>query len=213
MVSILIILAIYLASFSISKLIKVSVTLKLLKDLADEGYKLDLSKLEDNNSKQNILKHIPGVNIIDAITEAKTYDKFLFIEELKLERVLIPLTKKEERRYKKSRDFLTAFIINTREVYDKDERRITTEDSKINFIEENGNIFITKVEGKAKDLPPEEQRHIVISEVNKIKEKERILNEEIEEIKKEIEEKKRYLEEYYGIKEEAKLTRKRKNHL
>ena len=97
---------------------------RVFKDIADEGYKIDSERLKEVNAKANpnvskldyLIKIIPGLNIVFAFKKGFVYGKNSseLIDSLKSEGAIVPMTDEEYAEYQKKPTLLNAWKITQR---------------------------------------------------------------------------------------------------
>ncbi len=163
------ILFLVLLSFS-GKILEYAHVNSIYKYLADNGYKVDRTKLK-MSSKSAL---IPGFNMFFIIKQVMSFNsnKYRFADNYRIKGFLIPLNKEEEHYYNEKPSFDRAYEINlgikTKALsitYIND----NIDSNTIYYVIENGNYIITKVKGPDKDLSIIELRCRLLEELNYIK--------------------------------------------
>jgi len=153
---------------------------KMLKDIADNGYKIDIKKatelsnqLNPDAAKINLISFlIPIYNIVSVLERGMLYNNVrnTIIDRLKVIDCLASMSKEEEEEYKKKPTALNAIQIMIREQPQFPSRSISyTENNEKNtiwFREENGEFIFVKSEGSVSKLSDIEQRAILIEKMN-----------------------------------------------
>jgi len=155
---------------------------RLIKKIADRGYKFNLKNVELLGKKlnadcfnDNIAEHMPMIwnmiCVIDHVTlDATAID--LVIKELKERDLIEMMTKEEMYEYKKNHDCKTILEISNKEnIQTQNYSTMKLKDgSRILYVHNTrfNDITIIKVEGKASKLSEEEQRNLVLETWKKI---------------------------------------------
>ena len=165
-------------------LINCSTSFRVIKDLADSGYKLKysnlsnfLKKINSTIKKENeILKRFPIGNIIYAtmVGMAYIYNKEKVLTALKVFDFIEEMSDFEKEEYSKKKTSFHAFVINLK--YDIELssaikikiRHSEFEKSEIYFSIKKSNIIIYNVEGYAKRLTKEEQIELIRKSCKKL---------------------------------------------
>lgn len=153
--------------------------LRLFKDIADSGFKIDLDKINNSNKidgnyvkKSSISNFIPIYNILMVLFKAATYDKEHVFKIFDASDTLIPLTEEEYHEYQLKPTGLHSFMLSIKDNA-KNAYCLTTYEGN-----ESGNIYfklnddsieieIIKLTGVAKHFTVERQnaevvRHLMI---------------------------------------------------
>jgi hypothetical protein len=143
--------------------------LRMFKDAADSGYKIDtqglfefLKQINPNETKVTLMSLlIPGANIVSVLQRTVQYNNSrpMLLSQLSVIDSLIPMTKEEKENYKKKPSALNALIISAKPV-ESLSISYTDNDGKstIWFKIENDNFIIVKSEGPVSNLTNLEQR-------------------------------------------------------
>lgn len=155
----------------------------MMKDIADNGYKIIYTRLKEVNGQidlntiktNNIIRLLPIVNMIIGIKRASMYGqaRYQLLDALSVMGVIEEMTEEEKKEYNENPTVIKAMKIimdNSPEIKNVK----TTDGSVIYFYNSDGevlnnnNIVITKVKGPAKKLSGEEQINEVIKATNLI---------------------------------------------
>lgn len=199
-------------------------TIDLMKSIANEGYYIADSKIDNFYNKfaevgdekvEKIKRFIPFINIMNSFSYIFERDRIL--QSMDTYNFVKKMTPEEYKRYKKNPSLKTLFdIINENARKDivycdyKDENG----EGKI-YYETNGELTITKTTGSANKLSDEEKIEVVnnrIDELNKLVVELIIGEKKEEDLKKLHEEEKEYIKEAKKLleKETKKETKKNK---
>ena len=157
--------------------------LRIFKDMADLGYKIDLKRMSDaiesvdpNLAKNSRLQFlIPVYNLAMAYKQITLYNenRDMIYDQLRVMDVLIEMTDEEKEEYKKKPTGFNAMILDLKmQIKEAKTIHMTVEieDSKVVFkVNKNYDIEIISVEGKAKNLTNEEQKEIVRKKLGELK--------------------------------------------
>lgn len=170
-------LILWLGTIVISMGVNISVALKMIKDIADAGYKLDYKRLSElgdlnpNNGKiLRLATLIPMLNIMYSMNLIIQYNnqRDFMLTQLRVMDTLEKMSKEEQEEYEKNPTFLNAILISAnKELNKKPELSISVNDqngnleSKVFFEIKDGNINILRTVGKASELSIEEQIKMV----------------------------------------------------
>lgn len=166
-----------------SVIMEISSELRIFKDVADNGYKLDVKRISElanqvdpNASKVTLMSFlVPGVNIFGVFKRGIIYNnvRHMILDQLSVLDSLIPMTKEEEEEYKKNPSALNAIYINARQQTQSASQSISyLENDEINtiwFNEENENYIVIKAEGPISKLSIIEQRAKLIEKMDDFK--------------------------------------------
>lgn len=176
-----VLLILILVTTPISYGMTISLSFKMIKDIADGGYKLDINRLNEifggNNNKDKaeniaklIFRFVPIVNLIielDNLYQYAAASPYL-IDQFRVMDCLIPFTKEEEEAYKLSPTGLNAVLITAgKSKYLNSVKRIENvcvrfiengEINKVWFKVEDNKFTITKSEGAFSKLNSSEQQ-------------------------------------------------------
>lgn len=168
----------------VSFLINCSTSFRVIKDLADSGYKLKYSNLSNSLKKINstikkeneILKRFPIGNIIYAtmVGMSYIYNKEKVLTALKVFDFIEEMSDFEKEEYSKKKTGFHAFVTNINyniELSSAVKIKICHsefEKSEIYFSIKNSNIIIYNVEGYAKRLTKEEQIELIRKSCKKL---------------------------------------------
>lgn len=150
---------------------EISSELRIFKDAADNGYKIDVKKISElanqinpNASKVTLMSLlIPIVNIMGVFQRTMIYNnvRHMILDQLSVLDSLIPMTKEEEEEYKKKPSAMNAIYINAKQQTQSSSQSISyTENNEKNtiwFREENKTFIIVKTEGPISKLSIVEQ--------------------------------------------------------
>ena len=165
-------------------LINCSTSFRVIKDLADSGYKLKYSNLSSSLKKMKstikeeneILKHLPIGNVVNSIMMgmAYIYNKEKVFTGLKVLDLVEELSDFEKEEYSKKKTWFHAYVVNLKYLIDinlanKIEiRHSEFEKSEIYFSIKKSNINIYNVEGYAQRLTKEEQIELIRKSCKKL---------------------------------------------
>ncbi|MDD2208561.1 MAG: hypothetical protein PHU45_04340 [Bacilli bacterium] len=167
-------LIIWLGSIALSIGIDFAQALKMFKDVADQGYKIDVKKLSNIANQSNPATNkmhmvglfIPIVNIFLKTDQMLKYNQSrpFLLDQLRINDCIEPLSKEEEQDYNSNPTGLKAVLVTIMSDINKDQDiQIITftdggEKSSISYREDkNGHRIIIKVEGPASKLSVMEQ--------------------------------------------------------
>lgn len=167
-------LIIWLGSIALSIGIDFAQALKMFKDVADQGYKIDVKKLSNIANQSNPATNkmhmvglfIPIVNIFLKTDQMLKYNQSrpFLLDQLRINDCIEPLSKEEEQDYNSNPIGLKAVLVTIMSDINKDQDiQIITftdagEKSSISYREDkNGHRIIIKVEGPASKLSVMEQ--------------------------------------------------------
>lgn len=153
--------------------------LRMFKDAADNGYKIDIKAISDfakqvnpNASKATMMSLlVPVVNILGVLQRTMMYNnaRSTILDQLSVIDSLIKMTKEEEDEYKKNPTTLNAIYITARDNSESNLTKISyldgNEKSIISFRTENDNIILVKAEGPISKLSIVEQHAILIKKL------------------------------------------------
>lgn len=184
----------WLISFIIAQGIEKSITLIVIKKLADDGYKINRQNLR-KNYLLSIINLIPIINIVISLFSSLSlhfYDGIL--KELKKDGILLKLSNEEKEEYQQNPTLLKALLINRktkskvsnenqdkntisktqesnnsklihRKIVSIQEEKSLTIDYEINTDENE--LAIIETAGNVKDLTTEELENIILDELNR----------------------------------------------
>ena len=184
----------WLISFIIAQGIEKSITLIVIKKLADDGYKINRQNLR-KNYLLSIINLIPIINIVISLFSSLSlhfYDGIL--KELKKDGILLKLSDEEKEEYQQNPTLLKALLINRktkskvsndqqdkntipktqesnnsklihRKIVSIQEEKSLTIDYEINTDEKE--FAIIETAGNVKDLTTEELENIILDELNR----------------------------------------------
>ena len=184
----------WLISFIIAQGIEKSITLIVIKKLADDGYKINRQNLR-KNYLLSIINLIPIINIVISLFSSLSlhfYDGIL--KELKKDGILLKLSDEEKEEYQQNPTLLKALLINRktkskvsndqqdkntipktqesnnsklihRKIVSIQEEKSLTIDYEINTDENE--FAIIETAGNVKDLTTEELENIILDELNR----------------------------------------------
>lgn len=159
--------------------------LRMFKDVADAGYKIDMERLTElgkelnpNATKVTLLSIlVPGVNIMQVFQRANQYNNIraMVLDQLHVIDALEEMTETEKEEYLKNPTGFNALFINLK----KKIRLAQATSLEITVGEESSKIYyelgatlnditILKVEGSASKLTEEEQKQMVINSWRKL---------------------------------------------
>lgn len=164
-----------------SGLMKLCNELRIFKDVADNGYKIDLDKLAQFNRKKNntgIVTLIPIVNMMNEVMNASNYNriKYTLIDQLKVQGALIELSDLEKKIYAKHPTSISAFLLPIKAGMIID----TTENIEVREKYRKGNIYYRKEKNgfdvvETTGIFDGKDEHELISEIKEF-ERNKILN-------------------------------------
>ncbi len=177
-------LSMLLLTYPISTFMKVTSVLKIMKIIADQGYKVDLKKVDSRISygsekDYNINPdYLPGINIctislnvLYTLSNIEVFLDFLLVNDF-----LIALTSKEQEAYEKSPSMINAFRLHNdtllieekqkqKEIQNNDKFYSYVIDDKESYIyykeDENNNKKIIKTDGNIKNKLLSRQQEII----------------------------------------------------
>jgi uncharacterized protein YbcV (DUF1398 family) len=173
-------LIIWILTIIASVVMELSSELRIFKDVADNGYKIDVKKISElasqinpNASKVTLMSLlIPVVNIMGVFQRTMIYNnvRHMILDQLSVLDSLIPMTKEEEEEYKKNPSAFNAIYINARKQTQSSSESISyTENNEKNtiwFRRENDKFIVIKAEGPISKLSIIEQRGKLIEKMN-----------------------------------------------
>ena len=166
--------------------------LKVIKDVADEGYKFDIKELSNiqkqinpNGKKNSLLEHfIPGYNIFKQFQRAIQYNqnKEMILDQLSVMGVLERMTEEEQKEYQKKPTGLNAIQVllksNTNKTLAQKKSNADTiiftrtdkngQEDTIKFQIIKDDISILEVSGPISALSRNEQKEILIKGLKEI---------------------------------------------
>lgn len=158
--------------------------LRLFKDLADEGYKADMEKLQNINYNSNsdasklqrLAIFIPVVNLMLTMFNAVqcVKEKDMMIEQMRIMGVLEEMSEYEKNKYLEKPTSWNAFYIPLNyklRVERAYSRTITIDDKECEVVydyDKKGNLDILKSEGPMASLDVEEQKRLIIENEQKM---------------------------------------------
>lgn len=178
----------WLGTIGVSLVLDTSFSLRLLKDLADQGYKVEFKKYKEvsndlkKSTKGSMNYFVPIINILSQFQRLMDYNNYkpIIFDQLKVLGCIEPLTTEEELEYQKKPTGWNALITPLkREIAKSDAVTITYiddnqetnsicyetyQDSKNN----QEGIRIIKVEGPVSKLPLEKQQKIAVEYTLKV---------------------------------------------
>ncbi len=177
-------LILWMGSVLTSKVLDISLKLKFVKDIADQGYKIDLNRLkelkeqgeqeEQSNSYENKIEHLSlYLPIVNILLQFKSLFEYIdarpfLIDELRVMDCIIPFTKEEEESYKLKPTWLNAVKLASKSKIAKNKTSIyygiLTDDegkNKILFKLEDGEFIIIDSKGPISKLSLVEQQTIL----------------------------------------------------
>lgn len=206
----------------------ISLAFKMFKDIADQGYKLEMDKISElgrqmnpETSKNNAMSlFIPFFNLFFQMNKKTKYEQTrpFLADQLRIMDCITPFTKEEQENYNKKPTGFNAFLtIIKSELADESEMDVSIsfdddgEKSTIWFEKINDDFRVIKTRGPVSRLSLEEQKNILIEKLMIVgKElKSRITSEELE---KAIKENKTINLSQIPIKEEVKTEIENGNH-
>ena len=175
----------WIISIIVSYGINLSTVLRIYKDLADEGYKINLTKLKESNKNidVNLVKStrlsmlIPFINILNSMKTSvqyilnpqKVYEGFRMLD------VLGEMSDFEINEYKKNPSGINALLIEFN--YDKRMQKASKKIVKGDFkdsiftfdygLTDAKELTILNVEGPAKNLSEDEQKDLLLENIIK----------------------------------------------
>ena len=176
-------LIIWVSSFIFSIGADVSLSLKMIKDVADSGYKLKYDKMKEVSETLNpnvqqmndIIKFIPLINVMESFYKLIEYGKvrYMFADNLKTLDCVEEMTEEEKKQYALKPTGFNAIKVSLKSSIKKsDKRKITIifkegeEEGKITFkilkIKDKNSILIINSEGIAKKMSISEQKQKII---------------------------------------------------
>lgn len=181
-------LIIWLLTIIVSIGIDISLMFKMIKDVADQGYKFKMDKFSELASHANpevakrnkMALYIPFFNLFLELDKRMKYEqnRALFGEQLRIMNCIIPFTKEEEKNYNKKPTCFNAWLtIIKSEIADETKRNISIsfneEDGKSTIWFENvdGDFKVIKTSGPVSRLPLEEQKKKLIENLTIVAEK------------------------------------------
>ena len=133
----------WLTSSLVSAGIEIGSAMSVFKDIADKGYKVDLTKESKvKSNKKSFLKMlIPGYNLIHAVKEANRYSKQSErdkeIEAVKKVYDIVEMTESEKKEYQENPTATNALLIMLKPAIEKNRKHII----EINDTENNGSML------------------------------------------------------------------------
>lgn len=165
---------IWLITIIASFIMEISQEMRIFKDVADAGYKMDIKRLSElssqlnpNIKKANLISFlIPFYNILTVMKNTIVYNNYrnIILDQLSVIDALEEMSEQELLEYSKKRTGFNAIkvALNT-EIRLSRAKMISIKDSKIYFETGDNGIEILKVEGRASKLTLEEQIQLVKS--------------------------------------------------
>ena len=167
----------WIASVVASFAMELQNELRLFKDVADEGYKVDNKKLSElqkqinpDATKISLLQLlIPGFNIFTVFKRAFQYNQIrpILLDQLSVMGVLETMSEEEKKEYQKKPTGLNALIIPLKhEIISKQiDKSITffyeDKENKVEFKYENDDITIIEISGPMSTLSETIQKEII----------------------------------------------------
>ena len=162
----------YILTIVLSNIMCSSLSFKILKDIADEGYKLSGKRVVDIKSEINfnmdkVSSLIPIYNILMPIFLLQNYNKCKddFFEELRIIGAIEPMDEEEFLEYAKNPTGKNALdIFNNSKRKNNTSNSVFTfyfEDSIIKFRIENKEIVIIDITGPVSELSLKEQKELI----------------------------------------------------
>ena len=167
----------WIASVVASFAMELQNELRLFKDVADEGYKVDNKKLSElqkqinpDATKISLLQLlIPGFNIFTVFKRAFQYNQIrpILLDQLSVMGVLETMSEEEKKEYQKKPTGLNALIIPLKhEIISKQiDKSITffyeDKENKVEFKYENDDITIIEISGPMSNLSETIQKEII----------------------------------------------------
>jgi len=176
-------LIIWILTIIASVAMELSSELRIFKDVADNGYKIDVKRISElanqinpNASKVTLMSLlIPIVNIMGVLQRTMIYNnaRNMIIDQLSVLDSLIPMTKEEEEEYKKNPSTMNALFLNIKSQVENEPTSISYTDGEENntiwFRKENERYIIIKSEGPISKLSVFEQRAKLEEKLNEEK--------------------------------------------
>jgi len=161
---------------------EISSELRIFKDAADNGYKIDVNRISElarqinpNASKVTLMSLlIPIVNIMGVLQRTMIYNnaRHMILDQLSVMDSLIPMTKKEEEEYKQNPSTMNALFLNIKSQMENEPICISYTDgderSTIWFKLENENPIIVKTDGPVSKFSLLEQRISLMEKWNNL---------------------------------------------
>lgn len=177
-------LVIWTGTVIVSFIMEFKNELRMFKDIADNGYKIDIKRLSEfakqanpNVSKVSLMSLLtPGLNIWDVLRRTIIYNnaRCTIIDQLNVIDLLIKMTKEEEEEYSKNPTGLNAFLIMAKPQVNNKLQSVTYNDdnekSTIWYEIKHGEYIIVKTEGPVSDLSIIEQYGMLKEKVSPIDE-------------------------------------------
>lgn len=167
-------LILWIGSIIVSFSMEIINELKIFKDVADQGYKIDISRINEltkasnkENAKNTLMTLlIPGVNIASVLQRTMQYNstRWMLIDQLKVMDFVTPFTKEEQQKYNQKPTVMNAISLN---VLTSTEKR--TSNASISYLEgkkkntiyfkyENKKLIIVSAKGPVSKLSKEYQK-------------------------------------------------------
>lgn len=177
---------IYILSLITSLGMNIALYFKMSKDIADQGYKIDIEKtseflkqFKELQQQNKIILFLPIVNIFAQYMALLKYvqNRYMVVDEFRVIGCLQQFTKEEEEAYNKKPTGLTAVALSIKPLLNN---RLNNQVIKFNYTDPEGNkstflykiednkVVIAKVEGYLENLSPEEQHQKLMSIFEKI---------------------------------------------
>ena len=142
-------LLVYAATILATELMNLDLSLQLMKDIADEGYRIDSNKtkelyscLSENVKKQQkLFQIVPIVNVIYAVVSRLTYEtqRDKVLTQLRTLGVIEEMTEEEKKEYEKKPTRINAILVMARSRANTVIAERTKEESEDNEVENENN--------------------------------------------------------------------------
>jgi len=176
------VLLLWLGTGALSFFMEMANELRLFKDAADEGYKIDVLKLSEMNKKisgKGSLSWllVPILNMLKVIKNTSQYNnnRSMMLTQLKVMDMLVEMNDLEKMIYQKNPTGLNAMLIEL-----KAEMKLERSEFIEYFIDEGtgriyyergsdiNNLTVLKATGPAETLSKDKQKEIIINEINNV---------------------------------------------
>lgn len=201
----------WVGSVIASGAMEVATTFRIMKDVADSGYKIDMKRISEFNNQVNLhasrmaitTMFIPVINMMQAMRHGMEYNnnRFMLIDQFATLDALEEMTEEEKREYqKKPTGFHALQIFATSEMRKDDASimRIRKDGKECQIFFEKDpeeDITVLKVEGDFSLLRDADVREFLLEEAEKDSSTSEDQLEQLKELRQEIQEFKKHLEE------------------